>query len=456
MTATEIPSRLDHMMSRPGPRLAGLGLLILILLIPLSMIESRVDERGARRAEAAHGVAQSWGQSQTVAGPILRVPYRVLRLEKDGDKTAERMRSGWLVLPPHRLIADAQIETEVRKRGIFEVPVYRAKLELSGQFLLPDASSLPVPLSALDLRRAEVMIGIAEAASLSADSRVNVDGQALVLEPSALSLGAQGVHAVMRQGLTIERLAKGMPFDIALDLKGSTAFRLAPVARDTTLALRSNWPHPSFQGIGLPTRSEISDLGFKADWSVSHLGRGYPPVWIDNEVEREQIDVAAFGVELCVPVDPYRMAERIAKYGALLLLLSFAAIWVMELLGAKPLHAVQYLLLGGSLCLFGLLQLALAEHIGFLLAFVIAAAAVVLQASWYARTATGSTRRACVLGGLLSAWFGYLYVVLQAEDLAFLLGALALFAALTGVMWATRKVNWSSGSRWDVADATLG
>lgn len=455
MTANELPSRLDRMMARPGPRLAGLGLLILILLIPLGMIEGRVQERGARRDEAAAGVAKSWGQAQTVAGPILRVPYRVQWLEKEGDKHVERHRSGWLVLPPQRLAAEAQIDTEVRRRGIFQVPVYRSQLQLKGRFQLPEAAGLPVPLSALELDRAEVMIGISEAGSLSADSRVTVGAETLVLEPSALSLGAQGVHAVLGPGLTAVGLAQGLPFDITLDLRGSSAFHLAPVARDTTLSLHSNWPHPSFRGVGLPSASRITEQGFSAEWSVSHLGRGYPPVWVDGEVSREQIDQAAFGVELCVPVDPYRMAERIAKYGSLLLLLSFAVIWVMELLGGKPLHAVQYLLLGGSLCLFGLLQLALAEHLGFLPAFVLAAAAVVLQASWYARTATGSTRRSCVLGAMLSAWFGYLYVVLQAEDLAFLLGALALFAALTGVMWATRGVNWSSGSRWDVADTTL-
>ena len=459
MTDTELPSRFERLIGRPGPRLAGLGLLILILLIPLSMIESRVNERSTRQQEARASVAKSWGQAQTVAGPILRLPYRVLRLEKDGDKNVERVHTGWLVLPPQQLAAEVQIVTEVRRRGIFEVPVYTAKLKLKGQFQLPEASSLPLPLGALDLARADLMIGIAEAGSLSADSRVKVDDELLTLEPSALSLGAQGVHAVMRKGVAATRLAQGLPFEIELALKGSSAFHLAPVARDTRLAMHSSWPHPSFQGVGLPTRSVIGAQGFKADWSVSHLGRGYPPVWLDHEVSREQIDQAAFGVELAVPVDPYSMAARIAKYGALLLLLSFAVIWVMELLGGKPLHAVQYLLFGGSLCLFGLLQLALAEHLGFLPAFVLAANAVVTQATWYARTATGSMRRACVLGATLSAWFGYLYVVLRAEDLAFLLGSLALFAALTGVMWATRGVNWTTGqrgdSRWDVADATL-
>jgi inner membrane protein len=459
MTITQTPSRFASLLTRPGPRLAGLGLLFLVLLIPLSMIESRVNERGLRRDEAASNVAQSWGHAQSIAGPILRLPYRVVTIERDGAKTWEKVHTGWLLLPPQRLDADAMLDAEVRKRGIFEVPVYRAALKLRGEFRLPDISGLAVSLDDVDFTRAELLLGISSPGSLSAGSKVLLDGKALALEPSALTLGAQGVHAGLASGVPRTRLEQGIPFDIDMALNGSSGFHLAPVARETTLELRSNWPHPSFNGQGLPTRSAISEQGFSASWSMSHLGRGYPGAWLDGEVPREQIDGSAFGVSLFASVDPYRMAERIAKYGALLLLLSFAVIWVMELLGGKPLHAVQYLLLGGSLCLFGLLQLALAEHLGFAAAFLLAAFAVVAQATWYAHTATGSARRAFTLGALLSGWFAYLYAVLQAEDLAFLLGALALFAALTAVMWATRKVNWATGravpERWDVADATI-
>jgi inner membrane protein len=452
MTATTpVPSRVGSLLTRPGPRLAGLALLILLLLIPLAMIEQRVLERGERRNEAAAGVAQSWGQAQSLAGPMLRLPYTVRW--REGKE--ERSRSGWLVLPPHRLEVDARLESQVRRRGIFEVPVYRARTTLRGEFVLPDLGGLGLSRSDVDFGRAELMIGIAEPGAMTPDSRASVADQDLVLEPAAQSLGAQGVHARLPQGVPADALLAGVPFELGLSINGSSAFSIAPVARETALRLSSDWPHPSFTGRGLPTHSRIGTSGFEARWSRSHLGRGYPPVWLDDQVGRELIDASAFGVELCVPVDPYRMAERITKYGALLLLLSFAAIWVMELLGGRPLHPVQYLLLGGSLCLFGLLQLALAEHLGFSIAFALAAGAVVIQAAWYTRVATGSLRRAFGLAGLLGGWFGYLYVVLQAEDLAFLLGALALFAALTAVMWSTRKVNWSTAPRWDVADATV-
>jgi inner membrane protein len=447
----DTPSRLAALMARPGPRMLGLGVLIVLLLIPLGMIESRVAERGQRRDEAA----QSWGHAQQLAGPLLRLPYRVVTQVRENDKTVEQVRSGWLVLPPARLDARAVLDTQVRRRGIFEVPVYRAQLALAGRFDLPDATALPVSVADLDFSRAEVVLGISEPGSLSADSHVEVAGQVLALEPSAPNLGGPGVHARLPSTLQAAQLAGGLGFRIELQLNGSSRFGLAPVARETRLQASSNWPHPGFTGQGLPVQSRITDGGFSAEWSRSHLGRGYPAVWLDGEVTREQIEASTFGLELCVPVDPYRMAERIAKYASLLILLSFAAVWVMELLGGRPLHAVQYLLLGASLCLFGLLQLALAEHLGFDAAFALAACAVIAQAGFYARNATGDARRAGLLALLLGGWFAYLYAVLQAEDLAFLLGAIALFVALSGVMWATRKVNWATGERWDVADATL-
>tara|TARA_R110000850_G_scaffold85460_2_gene183791 strand:- start:3501 stop:4877 length:1377 start_codon:yes stop_codon:yes gene_type:complete len=455
MTLNNAHSRLAPFFARPGGRILGLGVLILVLLIPLGMINDQVRQRSQQRDIAVADVAQSWGGPQTLAGPLLRLPYTHRWQEARDEEIVERERRGWLVLTPQTLSVVTNLDSEVRRRGIFEVPVYRADVRMRGHFLLPEAASLPVTQDSIDFGRAELLMGMQGPGSIAADSRVRVAGQPLQLEPSAGQFGGQGVHAVVRNGISAQALRLGVHFELDIEVRGSEQFALAPVARQTTLELVSGWPHPGFRGSNLPAEHEISDRGFSARWSASNLGSGYPPVWLDKAVTREQLDQASFGVALVVPVDPYTMATRVAKYGALLLLLSFAAIWVMELLGGRPMHPVQYLLLGGSLCLFGLLQLALAEHIRFAAAFLAASSAVVLQASWYAYIATQHRSRALFLGGLLAGWFGYLYVILQAEDLAFLLGAMALFVALTGVMWATRKVNWSSGSSWDVADAVV-
>src|SRR4051812_36642429 len=58
-------------------KLALIGLLMALLLIPVSMIESVITERDGSREVAEKEVAGKWGESQQVAGPILTVPYRV-------------------------------------------------------------------------------------------------------------------------------------------------------------------------------------------------------------------------------------------------------------------------------------------------------------------------------------------------------------------------------------------
>lgn len=448
------PLSLKTLTSGPGLRLAGLGILILVLLIPLSFIDSRVQERSARRAQAVQEVAYSWGGgNQVVAGPFLRVPYTQHVVLDDGK---ERDEIRYVVIAPETLNVDAQLDSEKRHRGIFEVPVFKSDLVLSGRFRLDPEDPLPVASPQLHWSHAELVLAITEPRSLSAESRLLWNGHAIGLKPSAPGLDGHGIHA----RIVPEFMGDGPEglgeFRLDLDLHGSQSLRFAPVARSTHVHLVSDWPHPSFQGDWLPLRSAIDAHGFDASWAVSHLGRDYPTSWTEGAVPVGSILGATLGVDFNVPIDTYRMAERIAKYGVLLLLLGFATVWVMELLGGQPLHAVQVLLLGASLCLFGLLQLALAEHLGFALAYGIAAAAVVLQASWFLHTATRSWRRASTLALILSGWFSWLYVAINAEDYAFLLGALAMFGALTGVMWATRRVDWSGERKWDVATATVG
>lgn len=448
--------RLAAFLAQPTGRLLSLGFLVLLLLIPLAMINDRVQERGHRRDQVASEIAASWGGEQVLSGPILRLPYVHHWQQIKSGQTIERETRGWLYLSPDSLDVDADIRSSRLRRSLFEVPVYRAALKLRGRFVLPERSDLPLhPDAQLQFGRAELMLGLSEPGAVEAQSRVTLAGHEADWRPSAQALGAEGIHAVFAKGLDAAALREGLSFEVALRIKGSDRFSLSPVARETLLAIRSDWPHPGFFGSGLPAKREISDNGFEAAWSVSELGRGYPGLWADAGTSLAQMQDSAFGVALVSPVDPYTMAARVAKYGALLLLLSFALVWVMELLGGTPMHLIQYLLLGSSLCLFGLLQLAIAEHLGFQAAFVIAAMLVVLQAAGYVYLAQASRARALGMAALLSVWFAYLYVVLRSEDAAFLLGASALFAALTGIMWVTRKVNWFSTQQWEVASAQL-
>jgi inner membrane protein len=56
----------------------------------------------------------------------------------------------------------------------------------------------------------------------------------------------------------------------------------------------------------------------------------------------------------------------------------------------------------------------------------------------------GSWRRAWFVGALLVGLYAVLYILLSLEAFSLLIGSLLLFAALAGVMYATRRIDWSA------------
>jgi inner membrane protein len=185
---------------------------------------------------------------------------------------------------------------------------------------------------------------------------------------------------------------------------------------------------------------------------VLDLGRGYPSSWTRTGAAPLNIEASAFGAELITPVGVHEAALRATKYGVLILGFTFIAYFLFELFVPLRLHALQYLLIGLANCVFYLLLLALAEHVGFAPAYVASALASTALITSYSGAILRSLKRAAPIGALLTALYGYLYVTLKAEDYALLFGALGVFAMLAGFMYVTRRIDWfdvSFGSKTD-------
>ena len=229
-------------------------------------------------------------------------------------------------------------------------------------------------------------------------------------------------------------------------VRGGRSLMLAPLANVAAVSMASSWPSPSFGGGLLPDRHRIDGGGFTAQWEVSAFGRNLPRTWDDCEVgpaqARDRIDRQAFGVTLATPVDVYQQAERSTKYGALFIVLTFLAFFIVETLRRVPVHPVQYLMVGAALCVFYLLLLSLSEHVGFTAAYVLASSATVGLIGAYARSALRSGPPAWTTTALLTALYACLYVLLQLEDYALMTGSLVVFAVLGTVMFVTRRINW--------------
>jgi len=409
-------------------RSLGTCLLVLLLQLPIRLIANIIDERRTTRDAALEDVTRTWGGAQELTGPILTVP--VVQRWMD-EKQQPRESTTLHRFLPRTLNLRGRIDTEVRRRGIFDVPLYTARLHVEASFALPEAAEIAPRGGEVAWKSAVLTYGISDPKAIR-----SISGPAW--EPGAGDdLLAAGLHA------PFPAAAPG-PSTVGFDLTlaGSGRLAVVPAGDETVVSLASSWRDPSFDGGWLPVERRVSAAGFDAVWRVLNLARNLPSRWIDRQVDARRLSVTAFGVSFLSPVDTYRTNDRAVKYQLLFLGLTFVCFTLMELLAALRVHPVQFLLVGLALCLFYLLLLSLSEHIGFPAAYALAAMAVVALVTVYVRKALCRPRPAMAVGGFLSALYGFLYVLLQIQDYALLVGSIGLFAMLGTVMWLTRGIQW--------------
>src|SRR5262249_20609705 len=151
-----------------------------------------------------------------------------------------------------------------------------------------------------------------------------------------------------------------------------------------------------------------------------------PPAWtmpgIDREKVKAQAEAAAFGVSLIQPVDIYQQSERAIKYAALFIVMTFVVFFLWETVRARLLHPIQYLFVGFAMCVFYLLLVSVSEHLGFDLAYALAAGATTLLIAMYSGCILGGLREgSSMLAGLVTL-YGFLYLLLRLEDYALIAG----------------------------------
>jgi inner membrane protein len=431
----------SSMRSSQTMRLLTVGLLVLLLQIPVAMIGGQVSERQNRGMEAIEEVSSKWGNRQFLSGPALVVPYtyRWVETNRDGQEVA-RTEPRFAVFLPDALEIRGTAETEIRKRGIYSVPVYRLDLNLAGKFSRPDFAGLSVEPAAIAWDRAHLVVGIADTRAIQRETAVSWNGKPVSFVPGTGAwpdVGA-GIHAVVG----FAEGADAVEFSVPLSLNGSQGVYFAPFGQNTTAVLKSNYPHPSFQGNWLPAERMVSADGFEASWSIPFLGRSFPQAWAAEAGMKQSISDSRFGVDLLNPVDHYRMAERSVKYAGLFILLTFATLWLFEVRAGVRVHPIQFLMLGGALCLFYLLLLSLSEHLAFPVAYGLSSISVIGMVAGYGIVVLRAMGRAVAVATGVALLYSYLYVLLVNEDYALLIGSIGLFLILALIMYATRRVDW--------------
>lgn len=415
-----------------------IGVIVLLLLVPLAMLRGVVSERSTLRELAYQRVAEGWGGNLTFSGPMLVIP---VEREMIVDNKVRVVRSDLYVLPS-RLDAnvDVNVDSQPRKVGIYGVPVYLSTLQLRGEFdLRPFQAFVDTSEVRYLWEQSRLRLPVSTAKSLREVTQANFGDRHVTLGPAR-----PGVHPGVEALIDMTELRKKESAAFAFDavVAGSRNVLVLPLGNVTTVSMKSNWPHPSFHGAFLPAERKITDQGFEARWQVLELNRPYRQMWHEGEVDEVMLSQSSFGVGLFQSVDIYQRAERAVKYAALFIALTFLTLFAWEQVTRNRLHPLQYLLVGLALSMFYLLLIALSEHIEFIIAYVAAAASLVLLIGLYIAGALQSSRRGLVAGGAMGLVYGLLYMLVLSEDYSLLLGAIILFVALAAVMLATRRIDW--------------
>lgn len=434
-------------------KLFVVGILILLLLIPAAMVTSLIREREGIRDEAVREVSAKWGSDQTIAGPVISVPYRSTRQNEEGLSVITR---GYVHFLPDSIDIRGQVDPQKRYRGIYLVVLYNAQLEVSGRFSGLNAEALSVPEEDLQWEDALFTVGISDMKGIEQAIPVRINDTTYQFGPGTVT------NDILDSGasfpIQLSRKANAaIDFSFQLNLNGSTSLYFTPFGKATTASIRSSWPDPSFEGAFLPDERTVSSEGFSANWEVLQLNRNYaqqgegayisatpqkPSNVYVNQYDPFRVNTNAFGFRLLLPIDEYQKTMRSAKYAAYFVLITFLAFFFIEVLNRKRLHPIQYILVGSAIILFYILLLSISEHFNFDTAYLIACVIILALITGYCSYILGNRRLTGMMFGILALLYGFFYSLLQLQDYALLLGSLGLLLILATIMYLTRNIDW--------------
>ncbi len=410
---------------------------IVLLSLPLMMVRELINERADYRSEVVDAIEQSTSGSQKLAGPLIAIPVTETLTRRENQKEVNYQRSWVYYWLPESLAVTGKQTVESRRVGIYSGQVWHNALQIKATFDPLRLASLRKTHITLGLPRLVVSVG--DARGIGALLAPEVNGNVLSVEPGlGISGDGAGIHMPMP---ALAEDNKPLEIAFSLDLNGTGEFSLVPLGRNSELQLTSNWPHPGFLGSFLPTKREVNAAGYRAHWQSSWFANDMGSYFKDD-TEIPWSRLPAFSADVMSLADQYQLTDRATKYAILLIGLTFMAFFAFESLTHRPLHPMQYLLVGLSLVLFYLVLLALSEHIGFTAAWLAASLCGAVMNGIYLQAVLRGWRNSLLFVAALLLLDGVMWFLLHSEDSALLLGTGVLALALSILMFLTRRVDW--------------
>jgi inner membrane protein len=416
-----------------GFRFFIVGVLILLMFIPLFFVGAIINDRSNYSREAVMSVGADWGGAQVINGPQIVIPVegpvtRIQQISQTDPVTAEVRienrevteieRKSPLTLSPDRFEVVIDTVASERQRGIFRVPVFTAEARIGFDLAVPDPGPFLEAGEVLLWDQAVLVLGLTDNRALRGAAGLQIDGVDYALSPRAQQPGIEAAIGDPRDFGA---------YELTLGFNGAERLDVVPIGRDSSVTITSDWPHPSFVGAYLPDGSEITDTGFSASWTIPHLARNLPQATRSDYSNEAWAN--SFGVAFYQPNDFYQKAYRAARYGILFIALTFLTVFLIENRAERPVHPVQYILIGLAQSVFVLLMVSYAEQIGFGPAYGLSAGATIALLLLFGATGLRLGRRTWMLGAMLVVLYAVLYLILRSADYALLAGSTLAFGA---------------------------
>ena len=442
---------ISKMMAGTSFRLALIGFITLILMIPMSFVKELIREREHRKESVTAKINRNWGGGVKVYGPVLKIPFKTYRnvdtYDKKGQKHTDTVFSkfSYLYVFPENLQVDGQVKAVSKHIGIFKTAVYKANNEIKGHFAKPDLKNFDIHPKDVVWDKARIVFRSSNTHGI--EDRMNIKLDAT--DYDLLLSGEQRDNTYYE--FTTPKIGKDLfaqnnkpGFDMKYNVKGSRFFNIVPIAATTEMHMESDWPSPDFTGSFLPYNEDAilpDDKGFDAKWKVIDYQRPLQKAYIDN---MPNADSYATGVRFVVPVNDYLKNNRAASYAYLVIFLTFLLFFIIQKIGKVNMHSFHYFLIGLALVVFYTLLLSISEHSRFNMSYIISAVATIGLISLYSKAILNNKRFVLYVMSTLALLYAYIYVIIQMENYALLVGSVGLFLILATIMYSSRKINFSA------------
>ncbi len=415
-------------------------ILIVLLLIPTTLLKNLITEREFIQSDAINEVSSKWGEKQTIAGPIITIPYdKYVKQYSERDREDKIIKTvEYMHILPDELNIIGNIDPKERYRGIYKIVVYNSNLNFHGKFNSIDYKQFEIFKQHIHFDKAFVSIGISDLKGIKKQVELKWNNEKNLFNPGAITdeIFYNGISCP----INIDK-ADSMSFEFSFDinLRGSQLLYFVPVGKTTDVKISSKWNNPSFDGTFLPDSRQINEKGFTAKWSILNLNRNFPQAWTGH---KHNITSSSFGVNLRLPVDGYQKSMRSIKYAILFVSLTFIVFFFVEVLKKVFIHPVQYILVGIALVIFYTLLISMSEHLNFDLAYIISALLTLILITAYMKSVLKINNLVFLVSGILVIMYTFIFVIIQLQGYALLFGCIGLFIILALVMYFSRKIDW--------------